>query len=418
MYKLHTHCRVCHKPQPSYVKSTKPETTLVKAVSFGPMPLANDFKTAEEVHHGYAPLDVMVCKNCGLAQLSVVVDPMILYDYYTYTTSGSKTMEAHFHKLTNDIREVGGWIYKGRVLEIGSNDGRFLRFIKQHCNPSYVFGVDPAENLCSIARSFGIPTEYGLFSYEIADYILNKDDGGVFDVVIARHVFCHVDDWHDFIRAVDAVTHDESMLVIEVPNADKLLKGNEWDTIYHEHLSYMNIGAMSRLLGGTRFFIKEIRYFDIHGGTMVFFIGKNGIQNENVNRMAIAERCGVDEWRNMRDRADAWIDQLRNTVFIAKSKGKTVSGYGASAKSTNWISACKFDSSSISYISDTTPQKQGRMSPGTDIPIVSPEHFRSNPTDYAILFAWNFEAEILEKESEFRSRGGKFIIPVPEVRIV
>jgi len=187
---------------------------------------------------------------------------------------------------------------------------------------------------------------------------------------------------------------------------------------YHEHLSYMNTGAMRKLLEGTPFHIHDIQFFEIHGGTMVFFIKKKGEEPSKIVQMAIAERCLPIHWGMMKERADGLIDSLTNSVYNLIGKGKTISGYGASAKSTNWIAACRFDSSAIKYISDTTPQKQGRMSPGTNIPIVSPEHFHANPTDYAILFAWNFEAEILEKEKEFRNKGGKFIIPVPDFRIV
>ena len=402
MYIYHTHCRACGYAQSGaqgakLVQSEK----LIEVFDLGVQPLANDFRRPGEEMSGYAPLKVMFCPRCTLAQLSVVVKPETLYRNYSYVTSPSRMMQEHFEHLIADITAETG---RTDVLEISSNDGLLLAMMKS--KGFLVLGVDPAENLSEAARINGIPTQTGFFGEDLSR-ILPKSD-----IVIARHVFCHVDDWKDFIRGLDAVSHDDTLICIEVPYVGDTLQNCQFDQIYHEHISFMSIGAMLALLKDTRFYLHKIVRYAIHGGAIMLMlrVGHGGV-------IGWDEKITLQDWEKFAVEAHNQIDRLKATIQTLRSQGKRVAALGASAKSTVWISACGFTRKSIEFIADSTPQKQLTFSPGTDIPIVDEGAILRELPDYVVMFAWNFRDEILEKFSLARSKGVKFIIPVPRIEI-
>ena len=402
MYRHHTVCRACNS-----------DKSLVDVLDLGLQPLANDFKRAEEEHCGYAPLKVMWCTKCGLAQLSVVVNPSVLYSNYPYVTSHSRTMFKHFEKLREDI--LGEATMANSVLEVGSNDGTLLAFLKD--NPfTTVLGCDPAENLCKKANDRGVPTFCGLFTPDNCDCKKAKD------VVIARHVMCHIDNWKEFVKALDMVTHDESLVVIEVPYYKDMINARSWDQVYHEHLSYMSIGAMQALLKESPFWINKVQHYAIHGGAIVMFLRKVGskrMNTEGVDDWIVDELNSRQEWEGLQFCMRDMVEDLTNLVDKLRKDGKRVVGYGASAKSTVWINRCGFGPKDLDYVVDCTLEKQYRLSPGTNIPIVPDGMLTADMPDYAICFAWNFfSPEIYEKEGLFRKNGGKWILPVPSVKVI
>lgn len=259
MYHLHTHCRACDygKPGAQGIKSA-PTDKLIEVFDLGVQSLANDFVHDGEPHAGYAPLKVLFCPQCSLAQLSVVVDPKVLYSHYSYVTSPSQMMRDHFIQILSDIKDEAP--EAKTVLEIGSNDGRLLHLMRN--NGYSVQGIDPAHNLAEIARATGVPTQTGLFGEDLARMFPD------YDIIIARHVFCHVDDWHDFIRGLEALCHQETLIFIEVPYVGDTLEKCELDTVYHEHTSYLSIRATEALLKGTSLKIHRIKKYSIHGGAI------------------------------------------------------------------------------------------------------------------------------------------------------
>jgi SAM-dependent methyltransferase len=408
MYQLHNYCRACGyaKPGAQGIKSA-PTEKLIEVLDLGIQPLANDFVREGEEHAGYAPLKVLFCPRCSLAQLSVVVDPHILYDTYSYVTSSSQMMREHFQNLMVDIeRETDGM----NVLEIGSNDGRFLNMMKEGGGYS-VTGVDPAENLAAIAQEHGIPTEVGLFGSSLASRLPK------FDVVIARHVFCHVDNWQDFVRGLETVAHPKTLICIEVPYAGDTIKGCEFDTIYHEHLSYLTLEGVNALLADTSLRLHRVIPYKIHGGAILLMLRHK--DRARSGDCEFAENITADDWKRFAKEAHDQIDRLKATVETLRSQGKFVAGLGASAKSTVWINACHFTRKDIAFIADNTPQKQYTFSPGTDIPVVDEGAILRELPDYVILFCWNFLGpELLMKFALARSKGVKFIVPVPKIEIV
>lgn len=410
MYTLHTHCRACGygRAGAQGIKSA-PAEKLIEVLDLGVQPLANDFCRDGEPRAGFAPLKVLFCPRCTLAQLSVVVDPKVLYNHYSYVTSPSAMMRAHFKNLITDIaKETDG----KTVLEIGSNDGRLLAMMREGAGYE-VQGVDPAMNLASIANGKGIVTHVGFFGEELARSLLQVD------IVIARHVFGHVEDWQDFVRGLEAVSHSETLICIEVPYAGDTIKGCEFDTIYHEHLSYLTLKSVDALLANTDFRIHRVLRYPIHGGAILLMLrNKHSTVPLCGDTMLRVDNITADDWHKFSATAREQIDRLRATVETLRSQGKRIAGLGASAKSTVWISACGFSRKHVAFIADDTPQKQYTYSPGTDIPVTDEGAILRELPDYVILFAWNYREEVLEKFSLARSKGVKFIVPVPKIEVV
>lgn len=409
MFRLHNHCRACNYAFHGAGGNRNPTEKLIEVFDLGIQPLANDFTKPGEAQAGYAPLKVLFCPRCSLAQLSVVVDPSILYSHYAYVTSPSAMMREHFERLIKDIAAETD--SKG-VLEIGSNDGRLLALMQERGYS--VQGVDPAENLSAAARERGVPTQTGFFGEDLARVLPQ------FDIVIARHVFCHVDDWHDFVRGLEAVSHAETLICIEVPYAGDMIKQCAFDTIYHEHLSYPTIKAVRALLKDTSLQLHRIIRYPIHGGAILMMLRRKDTESQPCSQTFLnEENITVEDWQKFSKQAHNQIFLLQMTVVKLCSDGpKRIAGLGASAKSTVWINACNFTRKEIDFIADNTPQKQLTFSPGTDIPIVDEGAILRELPDYIVMFCWNYQVEVLEKFALARSKGVKFIVPVPEIKVV
>lgn len=412
MYHCHTKCRACNG------------TDLVPVLDLGIQPLANDFCTADGERAGMAPLKVLFCRTCTLAQLSVVVKPEILYRNYSYVTSASDTMKEHFDKLLMDIaneklsvmpiREIRAPI---QMLEIGSNNGEFLK--EAQSRGVQALGIEPAKNLASIANERGIKTIDRLFGEPSA--IELAATGYRADIIVARHVFAHIDDWKGFVNAIQFISHKDTLVVIEVPYVGDMLAVNSFDQIYHEHLSYVSVTAIMSLLKDTKFYLSKVVKYQIHGGAIALML--RHVEHEtSIDQLDKAVRtslqCGEknleERWKGLALDVGSMISQLSR--IVASKKGKSICGFGASAKATVWLNACGFTSKDIAFVCDSTEQKQGKFVPGTDIPVVAESELMK--ADYSICFSWNFLPEIRAKFKAFEDKGGRWILPVPEVRIV
>lgn len=409
MYKEHSHCRACGYAfrGASGIKSDVKES-LIEVLDLGLQPLANDFCKEGQEQSGYAPLKVLFCPRCSLGQLSVVVNPDVLYRHYSYVTSPSHMMREHFKQLISDIMVEAP--DAETFLEIGSNDGKLLAMIKDGAGKT-VLGIDPADNLFKASLDRGVPAITEMFTSKLAEELASR-----FDVIIARHVFCHIDDWQDFVKGLEAVTHGDSLICIEVPYAGDTLHKCEFDTIYHEHLSYLTIKSVEALIAKTELKLHRIIRYAIHGGAILLMLKK-----KTANLLAGAqfrENITAADWQAFAAKADGQIRSLRAMVDELRGGGKSVAALGASAKSTVWINSCGFTRKQISFIADTTPQKLYTKSPGSNIPIVDEGAIIRELPDYVIMFAWNYEAEVLEKFKLARDKGVKFIVPVPEIKVV
>lgn len=394
MFKTITRCRACDG------------TDLVEVFNFGsPQPLANNFTLPGEAREGFVPLRIMYCRGCTLAQLGEVVNPDILYKKYLYTTSNSETMRRHFDRLTKDIISENG---TGSLLEVGSNDGLFLiHAVSKGFTPAV--GVDPADNLYGGAEVHkGVSQVSAFFGPEWA-----AKTAQIYDTIVARHCFCH-QEWQPFMEACAMLAHKKTLICIEVPYARDLIRRTEFDTIYHEHTSYLTIRAVVELLKKTPFHLHGVLKYGIHGGAVLLMLRHNdsGIQPHLSTDEMLAEECVSEtDWVQFSERAKTKISILKSMVEGFRERGKTISMFGASAKGTVLINACGFSRKEIDFCTDNSPLKPGRLIPGTQIPIIEESEMLSQHPDYAIMSCWNFQKEVVEKMKKWTQRGGKWIVP-------
>lgn len=423
MYKPRTSCRACGlgSPQSTTLKQStaagsvyQEDQKLIEVFDLGVQPLANDFVAASDERAGFAPLKVLFCPRCHLGQLSVEVSPNILYSHnYPYVTSTSDTMKAHFGLINDGLSKECK--RPNTVVEIGSNDGALLGFLLSH-GWKTALGIDPAQNLCQVAQTHGIPSLCQFFNEVSAETALKCV--GHPDLILARHCFCHINDWKGFVKGLEVLAGDNTVIAIEVPWAQDMLENLEFDTVYHEHTSYLSLKSIDFLLKDSSLGLSDAWHYDIHGGAIMLIIKKRGFDDARARLALSKERISLDAWREFAAKSEVKVMELSAKVRSLAAEGKTIVGYGASAKSTVWIQACGFKKSHVRFIADCTKGKWYKQSPGTDIPIVDEGALTRELPNYAILFAWNFRKEIIEKERLFREKGGKWIVPVPKIEIV
>lgn len=402
MYRTHTNCRACAGEN------------LEPAISLGLQPLANSFRHPNGNHSGYAPLEVLRCKECGLGQLSVVVDPGWLYRNYLYETSKSETMVNHMNLIIGMIRSRLPLNREANVIEIGSNDGTFLRLWKSRFPDDRALGIEPSPDLAMRSRNSGIHTLDFMWDMDCGEYISKRFDKQ--DIVVARHVFCHVDSWLEFFQALQMVVQDECLIAIEVPYAKRMLERAEYDTIYHEHLSYLTLQSVKALMDRTDFDLYGFEELPIHGGSvLLFFRRKNSaIKYEESALKVAAEYIPLSDWKDCEEKMKQNSQLLHRRVVDLVCQGKSVAGLGASAKSTVQCCLSKLGPDLLGRIYDSTVAKIGRFSP-CDIPVVSETQLAVDMPDYCVCFAWNFREEILRKNKDYTDRGGRFIFPPDEI---
>ncbi len=407
----HTTCRICGN------------TDLRKYLDLGMMPLANnlaaDAQAAMEMDR--YPLQVLFCSVCSLSQTSVIVDPQRLFAEYTYRSSINKGYVRHCREMARSIGQKLDLKTSDLVIDIAGNDGSLLNEFKDELGVAVV-NVDPAKNIATIAEARGITTINDFWSKEVAQRII--DDHGRPKLITATNVFAHVDDIRGFLNAAKNCLHEKGALVLEFPYLVDFIENHEFDTVYFEHLSYVGIKPVAVLAAIEGMELFEIEKQDIHGGTVRVFIAKKGRHDidPSVDQFISAERKGgFHEFR----RYESWseeVDELNEEFTYQlqqlKEQGASIAAFGASAKGNTLLNACRLNTGTIDYIVDDTPEKIGKFSPGTGIPIVDRSPLADNPPDYLVILAWNFAREIIDSAADFRRAGGKFIVPVPKFEIV
>ena len=394
-YLEHAKCRVCCS------------TDLAPVFDLSNQALANYHCLPGEPRQGLYPLKVNFCRKCGLAQLSVVVNRNQLYTHYTYVSSSSQLMQRHYDRLFLDI---GSEQPAKRIVEIASNNGDCLQFAKDRGYE--VLGIDPALNIADMANARGIPTLPDFFSSKVAEAAKTRmTDPGV---VLARHVFAHVDNWREFMESLAVLATKDTLVVLEFPYVLDLFRNGAWDSIYHEHLSIISLKPVAKLLEQTPFHIHRIIRVGIHCGALVVMLRHNdsGIQPHlSADEFLSEENVTEGDWNIFASKARAKISALSEMVYGLRQQSNIVSMFGASAKGSVLVNACSFTEKDIAFCTDNSPLKPGRLIPGTQIPVIDEGEMLSQHPDYAICAAWNFRTEILSKMEKYRKRSGKFIFP-------
>jgi SAM-dependent methyltransferase len=367
----------------------------------------------------FFPLEVAFCPQCSLVQILETIPPEDLFtDGYEYYSSFIPALLKHSRENVLDLiktRELGA---KSFIIELASNDGYLLKNYVEAGIP--VLGIDPAPGQAAAAEKVGVPTLNTFFTPELAEKL--RDEGKQADVLHANNVLAHVADTNGFVEGIRIVLKDDGVAVFEVPYVKELIDHCEFDTIYHEHLCYFSVLALDYLFRQHSLFLNEVKQIPIHGGSLRLYVEPRENVGESVKKM-IAEEAAqkmnkIDYYQNFSDKVQSLKDNLSNLLNSLKNEGNRIAAYGAAAKGTMMINYVDIGTDLVEFAVDRNTHKHGKYMPGKHIPIFGTEKLISEMPDYVLILAWNFADEIMEQQKEYKQKGGKFIIPVPEPRII
>jgi len=392
---------------------------VVKFLSFGDMPLAGGFIKKEDIkNEKLYPLDVYLCRNCKEVQVLDVVPADDLFKDYRYLSS--VVLSEHFTEYAQIMKDRFGLDEKSLVVEFGSNDGVLQKPFKDL--GILDVGVEPSVNVSSIAKEKGLTVVNDYFTKNVADAIVKEY--GKADLICANNTFAHIDDMHEVMRGVKTLLKDDGVYVFEVHYLVDLVRDYQYDTIYHEHLMYHSVTTLSHLFELFEMEIFDVERIPIHCGSIRVYTRRKSKKPKEKSvgeLLALEKEIGLDKEETF-SRFAAEIRRKREDIVglvkRLKSEGKRIVGYGASGRASTNLAFCNFSTREIDYIVDMSPERQNRFTPGTHIPIVSPDVLKKDKPDYALLLAYNYAQQIIEKEKDFTANGGRFIIPLPEVRII
>lgn len=405
-------CRFCSTP----LKHT--------FIDLGMSPLSNSYLKKEELcnKESFYPLHAYVCEKCFLVQLEEFETPDRIFSDYAYFSSFSESWLKHAEQYTQMISAKLSLGESSNVIEIASNDGYLLQYFKLKNIP--VLGIEPAANVAEVAKQKGIPTMVEFFGEKLANELKGK--GLLADLIIGNNVLAHVPNINDFVKGLKIALKPYGTITIEFPHLLRLIQNNQFDTIYHEHFSYLSFTTVQTIFEAHGLKIFDVDELLTHGGSLRIYACNieetDRFMSKNVLELLTEEeKCGfksIGTYTAFNESIKVTKRQLLQFLIRAKNEGKKIAGYGAPAKGNTLLNFCGIRCDFIDFTVDRSPYKQGLYLPGTHIPVFSPEKIKDEKPDYVLLLPWNLKDEIVNQMSFIREWGGRFIIPIPQLEVI
>ncbi len=405
-------CRFCQAP------------LRVSFVDLGMSPLCQRHIHAHELNamEPFFPLHAYVCESCFLVQLGEYVAPEEIFGFYHYFSSYSDSWLAHAKRYTEQMIARLGLDANSRVAEIASNDGYLLQYFAERGIPC--LGIEPAANVAEAARARGIETVSRFFGTETARSL--RAERGPVDLLLGNNVLAHVPDLNDFVAGMAEFLAPSGTITMEFPHLLRLMAENQFDTIYHEHFSYFSFTVVEKVFAAHGLALVDVEELPTHGGSLRIYARHAGPATPEPSpavralrrQEAAAGVSSLEFYRSFAERVEATKRKLLSFLIEAREHGKTVAGYGAPGKGNTLLNYCGIRSDLVSYTVDRSPMKQGTFLPGTRIPVYAPERIDETRPDYLLILPWNLVEEITRQMSRIREWGGRFVVPIPEVRVL
>jgi SAM-dependent methyltransferase len=393
-------------------------------VDLGMSPLCESFLPADQLNHmeGFYPLHVYVCENCFLAQIEEYVSREEIFTEYAYFSSYSDSWLKHSKKYTDLMVERFGIGSKNLVVELASNDGYLLQFFVEKGVP--VLGIEPAKNVAQVAIDKGIPTLVEFFGEAMAKRMMSE--GTQADLVLGNNVLAQVPDLNDFVAGMKILLKPSGIVTLEFPHLVCLMQENQFDTIYHEHFSYFSFITAEKIFAAHGLTLFDVEELSSHGGSLRIYARHTGDASKAVTERVTElrrreEAYGIGRMETYTAFSEQVMETKRKLLdFLIQTKraGKSIVGYGAPGKGNTLLNYCGIRTDFLDYTVDRNPYKHGRYTPGTHIPIFTPDRIRETRPDYLFILPWNLKNEIIAQESYIREWGGKFIVPIPTVEVL
>jgi len=388
----------------------------------GMSPLSNSYIAADELQatEPFYPLHAWVCSECFLVQLDEFASPQEIFCNYAYFSSFSDSWLEHSRNYTQLMQSRLGLDASSQVVEIGSNDGYLLQYFVDAGIP--VLGLEPAANVAAVAMDKGIPTIVKFFGIETAKEM--AEAGQQADLLLGNNVLAHVPDINDFVAGMAIVLKPDGVITMEFPHLLQLMQNNQFDTIYHEHFSYLSLLSVEQIFARYGLQVFDVDELATHGGSLRIYVRLAG--NESVSDNIIGLRkseadaglSNLDTYAAFGEQAQEIKSSLLEFLNTAKRDGKRVAAYGAPAKGNTLLNYCGVRQDLIDFTVDRNPAKQGRFLPGTHLPVYAPEKLSEAKPDYVLILPWNIKDEIMDKMRHIRDWGGRFVVPIPKVEVL
>lgn len=409
--KNNSKCRFCGEPL---------RFTLV---DLGMSPLCESFLSLDQINQmePFYPLHVYVCEKCYLAQLEEYVSPEHIFTEYAYFSSYAVTWLQHAEKYTDMMTERFGLNDKSFVVEVASNDGYLLQYFARKNIP--VLGIEPAKNVAKVAVEKGVPTLTEFFGVKLAEEL--RAGGKQADLIAGNNVLAQVPDINDFVGGLKILLKPTGVITIEFPHLMRLMDENQFDTIYHEHFSYFSFITAEKIFAAHGLTLFDVNELPTHGGSLRIYACHT--ENEALpvtDRARELHEREVNTGFTKMEHYSAFGEQVKETkrkilefLIAARREGKSVAGYGAPGKGNTLLNYCGIRTDFLDYTVDRNPYKHGKFLPGTHIPIFPPEKIQETKPDYVFILPWNFKDEIISQMAGIRAWGGRFVVPIPEVKV-